>query len=273
MSASRSSDSHASKLFRPLVTGVFILCLSTPFCLPAAGQTAKTVSHQTPSDAAMPFYGNEFQLQVAGRPFSAVEERVTSFRTTDSKLENRSVTETEISRDSQGRLRSDRRTITYDEHGVATERTSAYIADPVSHTILILDPERRTAMEMPWNPPNEAENRSVAATSGSGEMQMKVESLGNRSMEGLQVEGSRRDLTIPVKSYLYYRAVAVSIETWVSPELEIPVLSKSETSTGEISTTTLKNVVRTEPNPTLFQLPSDYTLTIPGNDTVFAMAR
>jgi hypothetical protein len=275
MSANRNSSSHSSKRFvRPLASGLFLVCLSTAQCHPAAAQSTKTVSHQDASGANTPsFYGNEFQLQVPGKPFSATEERVTSLRTRDSKVEDRCVTLTYIQRDSQGRVRTDRETFTYDAQGVVTERRSAFVADPVAHTILILDPERKTAMEMPWNPPNADDARAESATSTTDNMQLKVESLGVRSIEGLLVDGSRRDLTIPVKSYLYYRAVAVSIESWVSRDLDVPVWTRSETSTGEISTTTLKDVVRAEPNSTLFQLPSDYTLTSPGTDTVFAMAR
>jgi hypothetical protein len=252
-----------------------MLSLSIAFCGQAAGQNSnapRPSQNSTHADTTA-FYANEFQLQTPGRPFSALEERVTSFRTSDSKIENRSVTYTRISRDSRGRLRSDRRTITYDEHGVASERHSAYVADPVNHTILILDPDRRTAMEVPWEAPNAPESHSALRSDDSGLIGLKVESLGVRSMQGMIVDGSLRELTIPVKSDLYYSAAAVSIETWVSRELQIPVCSRSETSTGEISTTTLKDVVRSEPDPRLFELPSDYTLTSPGSDTVFALAR
>lgn len=263
---------------RSLVIGAFVLSLQVAYPHQAGAQSQQAPAQQnfTSSNSAAAFYGNEFETSVADKPFSAIEERVTSFRTADSKLQNRSLTVTEIHRDSQGRVRADRKTTTFDGHGVATERFSAYIADPVAHTILILDPERHTAIEMPWEEANAAEARKVQPSSASAQytqIQVKTESLGERSMEGMQVDGSMRELTIPIRAELYSRAVAVSIETWVSRELSAPVWSRSETSSGEISTTMLKDVDRSEPNAHLFELPSNYKLTSPGADSVFAMSR
>ncbi|MFL6545931.1 MAG: hypothetical protein ACJ8LM_12220, partial [Candidatus Udaeobacter sp.] len=49
-------------------------------------------------------------------------------------------------------------------------------------------------------------------------------------------------------------------EIWYSPALQIVVSSKrNDPRTGE-STYTLSNIQRGEPNPSLFQVPSDYTI-------------
>jgi hypothetical protein len=260
-----------------LAVGAFLLCSHLGLVRSAAGQTSPAKTHDVATAAQLSsFYRNDFETPVKGEPFSAVEERVTAFRTADSKLENRSLTTTRIARDTQGRLRVDRESVTYGEHDVASRSVSSYIADPMTHSLLILDPERHSAVELPWNAPqlSKADSQGlVPKADDTGEIRLKVESLGVRSLQGLTVDGSLRELTIPIKSVLYYRAVAVSIETWTSRDLNIPVWSRSETPTGEISTTTLKNIVRAAPDRQLFELPADYSLSSAGSDAAFAMVR
>ena len=267
---------------RSFAVGVFLLgCLSNSGVALAQASESGVESHNkavAPRLAA--FYRNEFEAPVAGEPFSAVEERITAFRTPDSKLENRSVTTTRISRDSAGRLRVDREIVAYDSHRLASRRTASYVADPVGHSLLILDPEHRAALELPWDAPSAPEPQAQHAqtsdaTNDTGDIRVKVEALGIRSLEGQTVDGSLRELSIPIKSKWAPcdRAVVVSIETWISRELNVAVWTRSETSSGEISTTTLKDIIRAEPNRNLFELPTDYVLTSPGADTVFALAR
>jgi hypothetical protein len=260
--------------------GVFMFCVQTGLSNPAAAQTSPASAagmHDEMTAAQLSaFYRNDFVKPVAGEPFSAVEERVTALRTADAKLENRSVTTTRISRDADGRLRIDRESVIYGNHDASSRTFGSYIADPLTHRLLILDPDAHTAVEVPWVAPADAYSKvknSRPATDGTGDIQLRVEALGVSSMQGLTVDGSVRELTIPIRSAFYDRAVAVSIETWTSRELKIPVYSRSETKAGEISTTALKNIVRTAPDRQLFELPTDYSLSSPGSDTVFAMSR
>jgi hypothetical protein len=263
---------------RSLAVGLFLLGCHMGLCGVAGAQATAVKAHDTSiAPQLATFYRNEFEAPVAGKPFSAVEERVTAFRTSDSKLKNRSVTTTRISRDSAGRLRIDRESLAYGDHGIASRRVASYVADPVNHTLLLLDVQSHSALELPWDAPKTSEVRTQTAetVAEASEMQVKAETLGVRWLEGLMADGSLRELSIPVKSKLvpYERAVTVSIETWMSRELNVALWTRSETSSGEISTTCLKDIVRAEPNRELFALPSDYVLTSPGSDTVFAMAR
>ena len=263
---------------RSLVAGVFLLGCHLTQCGTAGAQAAAVVPDgKATAPQLATFYRNEFEAPVAGKPFSAVEERVTAFRTSDSKLENRSVTTTRISRDSAGRLRIDRETVAYDAHRVASRRTASYVADPVSHSLMILDAEHHTAVELPWETPDTpAQDPHITAVPrNNGEIHVKVEPLGVHLLEGLTVDGSMRELSIPITSKFvpYDRAVVVSIETWMSRELNVSVWTRAETSSGEISTTRMKDIVVAEPDRSLFELPTDYVVTSPGSDTVFALAR
>jgi hypothetical protein len=49
------------------------------------------------------------------------------------------------------------------------------------------------------------------------------------------------------------------VETWYSPELQMILLQKESGPFGE-STTRVENLNRAEPDPRLFQIPSDYTV-------------
>jgi hypothetical protein len=84
------------------------------------------------------------------------------------------------------------------------------------------------------------------------------EPLGKQMMEGVEAEGTRTTFTIPTGQIGNEREISVISERWYSPELQVVVMTKhSDPRTGE-NTYRLTNIVRGEPSPTLFQVPSDY---------------
>ena len=50
-------------------------------------------------------------------------------------------------------------------------------------------------------------------------------------------------------------------ETWMSPDLKVPVMVKTSDPRFGTTTVQLTNITRSEPDPSLFQTPSDYTVT------------
>lgn len=88
----------------------------------------------------------------------------------------------------------------------------------------------------------------------------KSESLGTQTIEGLIAEGHRTTITFSEGTVGNDREFVSTMETWQSQELGMTVLSKnSDPRTGE-RTEKLINVSRTEPDASLFQVPSDYTI-------------
>jgi hypothetical protein len=86
------------------------------------------------------------------------------------------------------------------------------------------------------------------------------EPLGTRMIEGVQAEGTRTSFTIPAGKIGNERPIVTTSERWYAPELQAVVLSKtSDPRMGE-NTYRLANIVRAEPDPTLFQVPPDYTI-------------
>jgi hypothetical protein len=88
----------------------------------------------------------------------------------------------------------------------------------------------------------------------------KSESLGTQTIEGVRAEGSRTTFTIPAGKIGNERPIVTVSERWYSPELQVVVMSKtSDPRVGE-TTYRLANITRAEPDPSLFQVPPDYTI-------------
>jgi hypothetical protein len=87
---------------------------------------------------------------------------------------------------------------------------------------------------------------NVESVNGPGE-----ESLGQSSMAGIQVTGTRFVTRLP--GFDNGRA-----ERWVSPELKLVVYSRSEDTRFGIVEYQLTNISRSDPRAELFEVPEDY---------------
>ena len=87
-----------------------------------------------------------------------------------------------------------------------------------------------------------------------------VESLGTRQMEGVTVVGRRTKSVIPTGQIGNDRPIEITDERWESPDLKLLVRSHHhDPRTGDVEYR-LTNIVRVEPQPDLFIVPSDYTI-------------
>ena len=144
-----------------------------------------------------------------------------------------------FARDSQGRTRTER---AYKPAPIwLTE-----IFDPAAGVAYLLDDRKKIAHRMPL-PPAQSAIAPPAADS-----RMTLEKLGTQQIEGVLVEGTRKEFRGPGSS----GPVVQTVETWESPELKLTILLKS--SNGY--TNRLTNLSRSEPSPSLFQPPPGYTV-------------
>lgn len=118
------------------------------------------------------------------------------------------------------------------------------------------------------NPPpsdeaKERQNVIIMRDSINGVMKTRVpkkESLGEQMIEGLKAEGTRWTTTIPVGEIGNERPIEIVNESWYSPELQVEVMRRfSDPRSGE-TIYKLVNINRSEPDKSLFEVPSDYTL-------------
>jgi hypothetical protein len=66
--------------------------------------------------------------------------------------------------------------------------------------------------------------------------------------------------TIPAGQIGNSQPIETVHETWMSDDLKVPVLVKTTDPRTGTTTTQLTNINRSEPDPALFQVPSDYTV-------------
>jgi hypothetical protein len=87
-----------------------------------------------------------------------------------------------------------------------------------------------------------------------------TEDLGEQVLEGVLAHGTRETSTIPAGALGNERAIVITSERWYSADIDAVVSSKtSDPRFGETSYQ-LVNVVRSEPAPDLFTIPSGYEL-------------
>ena len=86
----------------------------------------------------------------------------------------------------------------------------------------------------------------------------KTEELGTRDFEGVSAEGTRRVTTIPVGAIGNERPIEVVYERWFSKDLGVVVYSKTTDPRSGEQTYRLTNIVRSEPDPSLFSVPTEY---------------
>ncbi len=238
------------------------------------------------------FAVSDFGKPVTGAPYSATAVTETTQLLADgNRIVNKM--DSQVARDSQGRTR---RQETMSNVGpLATNAPKmAFINDPVGKMSYILDMTDKTAqavkLPLPGQGPHamgmaiapdaaqakvtaEAgaiQKRVIVAGGGSGveqrvwvnnddPSQVKTESLGTQTIEGVSATGTRTTRTIPAGEIGNERPLEITSEVWTSPDLHMVVMSKrNDPRIGE-TVYKLTNIQRAEPDPSLFQVPSGFT--------------
>ena len=201
---------------------------------------------------------------VTGAPFSAVAISETTQTLADGNHISRK-TETNLFRDSQGRFR---KVVTLPAIGLlaTSGRPASFvmIIDPVTSTNYILHEESKTAEKMSPHRFNEhaikgkieARQQELAA-----EGNLEKEDLGTQTIAGVTAQGTRITRTIPKGQIGNEKPITIVSEQWYSNDLQMVVMSKRSDPRFGDTTYTLTNIQRSEPDATLFTVPSDYTVT------------
>jgi hypothetical protein len=131
-----------------------------------------------------------------------------------------------------------------------------FINDPVARQHYALDVNRRTARRLPLpdRPP------APPGPGPEGDDNVKTESLGKRTIEGVEAEGTRTTIQIPTGRVGNDRPLEIVSERWYSPELQVVVLSSHKDPFAGENVYRLTNINRAEPAPALFEVPADYTI-------------
>ena len=103
----------------------------------------------------------------------------------------------------------------------------------------------------------------TAAAAGGCKIETKplpeAKSLGERTIEGLKVTGSRREFTIDAGAVGNEQPMVVSTEQWFSPDLGVVVASSHHDPMIGDTNYKLTQISRAEPDASLFKIPADFT--------------
>jgi hypothetical protein len=87
-----------------------------------------------------------------------------------------------------------------------------------------------------------------------------TESLGTKTIEGIQVAGTRTTSTIPAGTIGNEEDLTTTREEWYSPELKLAVQSRQNDPRFGQTTYTLNDIQQGPPDAALFQVPTDYKI-------------
>lgn len=198
---------------------------------------------------------------ITGAPYSADVTTSVNQTLADGNTINRT-THGHMARDSQGRTYSqqDMSGGPWAQNGPATV---IFLADPVAGYSYVLNPNTKVAMRREFRrppgdqvPPPDASRPRPRA---NGNDRVETE-LGSQVIEGINCTGRSFTHTIPAGAIGNAQAIVDKTETWTSPDLQLVVLSKRSDPRSGQSTYTLTNIQRSEPDASLFQVPSDYKI-------------
>lgn len=163
-------------------------------------------------------------------------------------------------RDSEGRVRREVPFKFVTTATGATEGTMVIITDPVAGKRYMLNPQKKTAHEMPLRPPKPPQPAETlaAAPATPDQGNITTQSLGSKTIAGLPAQGTEVTRTIPAGAIGNAKAIVVTTERWTSTDLQIPLSMIHTDPMMGTMTMNVTSVTRGEPDASLFQVPSDY---------------
>ena len=201
---------------------------------------------------------------VTGAPMTAVVETTRDTTLSDGNTIHNANQYT-VYRDSQGRVRREVPFELVTPSTGASKGTMIIISDPVSGNRYVLNPQNKTAHQMPMHPPKAMPVDTIGGGpapvwKGKGTGDVNTEQLGTKTILGLQATGTRMTHTIPAGEIGNAKPIVVVTERWVSNDLQIPLtMTHTDPMMGNMSST-VTSVTRGEPDASLFQVPSDYKI-------------
>ncbi|HEY8510280.1 MAG TPA: hypothetical protein VIL32_18130 [Steroidobacteraceae bacterium] len=233
------------------------------------GQTHRAIHQPAPGEHGAP------GQPVTGAPYSGVGTTQIVQTLADGNRIVRTNT-MRYFRDSEGRTRTEYELSAVGPFTVDGAGKVVMINDPVAKQRYVLHPDQKLAAAMPIAVmPVEGAAGIISSegvsehatpmmpmpgcTSSSHSLQAEPMPLGERTIDGLRVVGSRVEFEIAAGAIGNEQPITVRSEQWFSPELGVVIESvHQDPMMGEIRYR-LEQISRAEPDPSLFKPPSDYT--------------
>ncbi len=207
------------------------------------------------------FYTGIFVTPVPGEPFSAVAQAEATRTLPDGSSFDRKRTE-KMARDSRGRIYNEGHRNVPLASAEQSPLVSIHIYDPDSGMNVFLNPYTHIARETRLTtnstkvPPLNWAQLNVTFTPAGEHVQL--DDLGTGVMQGLDVHGYRRSVTLTQKVSGTPQPIVVTDEYWYSEDLHINLMEKhTDPRTGTMVLTVTK-IERVEPPAEMFAIPAGY---------------
>jgi hypothetical protein len=206
------------------------------------------------------FAGGPGNKVVTGAPYCGQESEEFSQTLADGNQIHRSTTRT-VCRDSQGR--------TYSQVNLpavvsgSENSPRVVIRDPVAGVDYMLDTAHKTYLKVthPVRKPPAGNAGNGPRFQGGNPNAGTTTDLGFQTIAGLSCKGTRFTRTIPAHSRLGNdQALQVTRERWYSADLSIDIQTQTTDPSRGNTNTMVSGINRSEPDPSLFQVPAGYTL-------------
>jgi hypothetical protein len=246
------TDAHGGTNVTQLIDMTFTEPNTNLFLLPSGyrvvDQTAAftiTAPAPVPAPTNSPITRSTTMIALTGMPWSG-------------ELMSGSTVLTRQYRDSMGRTRREQ---------VFGAASRVEIFDPVAGLTYMLDivakTARRSAVSAQFKPASEATPPVIASGTQilKGGAAAVTQSLGTKTISGVVTYGTRTTITYPPGTISGNDKTTSSVnEAWYAPQLGASVMNSSSGALVPNSSTEVTKLNYSEPDPSLFQVPSDYRI-------------
>jgi hypothetical protein len=203
--------------------------------------------------------GGIFITPVPDAPFTGVIKVERTIVQPDGQVQSLK-TIRDTARDSRGRIYNVFRALVPADFAGTPPTIRVHFYDPQTRNYTYLYPHQHSYTTGTVNHPPAAEPADLIASPAGNSAPLnqftKQEDLGTQSIEGIAAHGVREIQTIPASGT--GSEVVLTDEYWYSDDLHMNVMVKHNDPRKGSVTMTLTQATRTEPDPSLFQIPEGY---------------
>jgi hypothetical protein len=174
------------------------------------------------------------------------------------------VNQRRIARDTEGRIYMERWYLVPKDGKDKSQMTTIQVSDPSNHTLyncFMLDPKKQCVLVTYTPSPNAVfkfQGPTGPLPDGTGEA--IHQDLGTQLVAGVETTGTRDTVIYNAGLFGNDRKMTIEREFWYSPKLGFNLLSKRSDPRIGTQTFTATNLILSEPDPKLFDLPDGFTV-------------
>jgi hypothetical protein len=197
-------------------------------------------------------------LSASAKPFSG-SDSVDWTRTQEDGSVVAMHADAKLAPDSQGRIYRENVSRFPANSGQKSHANEIMITDPIAHTKTTCEVAARHCNITSYYAPASVSTKPDG-TFGDDKHSVSRESLGNDVIDGLEVIGTRQTLTIGTGLEGNSQPLTVVEESWYAPELEVDLsITRKDPRQGTVVVHVV-DLSRSDPDPVLFQVPANYTV-------------